>query len=856
MKDLAGNIVATDVTDASGNYEFLNVAPGQYTIMEVQPTGYNSVSDVDATPDPDGNDGTTPNDMIPVTVTAGENDNDNNLVEEQTGSIRGTVTKDTNNDNVGDTPLANVTINLKDLAGNIVATDVTDASGNYEFLNVAPGQYTIMEVQPTGYNSVSDVDATPDPDGNDGATPNDMIPVTVTAGEADNDNNLVEEQTANIRGNVTADTNNDNIGDSPLANVTINLKDLAGNTVATDVTDASGNYEFLNVAPGQYTIMEVQPTGYNSVSDVDATPDPDGNDGATPNDMIPVTVTAGENDNDNNFIEENLASLGNYVWEDKDADGIQEAGEPGIANVVVRLFNSAGIQVAFKVTDNSGYYLFANLVPGTYTVKFDKPAGYESTSKDLGADNTIDSDADMVTGITVPVVLNGGEDNLTVDAGFYKLAKIGNFVWEDKNANGVQDAFEPGIANVTVTLTGTDALGRVVNLTTTTNESGVYEFTGLVPGTYTVTFTKPGLTYKPSPSDTPADDAKDSDANAISGKSGSIVLVSGTDNQTIDAGYYRCGYVGDYVWLDNNLNNLQDAGDVGINGVLVELYKSSNPSTPVQTMRTINDPSNPSQAGYYNFEVCELGNYFIKVKADMTVYNWVQPNQGINDGIDSDIIDFESQTTLIFTVGYAAAIEDIDAGLKLIPLPVSLSSFTGRWNESKDVNELNWVTMSEVNNDYFELERSFKGSAFEKVGRISGQGNSNKEVRYAMDDEDISRNGIYSYRLRQVDFDGRESYSSIVEIKVDRKAENGSKIYPNPSVGQVNISVTANEGQKVEANVYDNTGRIVLGSLINTVSEGKDIDSIIERGILAKGIYYVMISIDGEVTSHKLIILE
>jgi protocatechuate 3,4-dioxygenase beta subunit len=856
LKDLAGNIVATDVTDASGNYEFLNVAPGQYTIMEVQPTGYNSVSDVDATPDPDGNDGTTPNDMIPVTVTAGENDNDNNLVEEQTGSIRGTVTKDTNNDNVGDSPLANVTINLKDLAGNIVATDVTDASGNYEFLNVAPGQYTIMEVQPTGYNSVSDIDATPDPDGNDGTTPNDMIPVTVTAGEADNDNNLVEEQTANIRGNVTADTNNDNIGDTPLANVTINLKDLAGNIVATDVTDASGNYEFLNVSPGQYTIMEVQPTGYNSVSDVDATPDPDGNDGTTPNDMIPVTVTAGENDNDNNFVEENLASLGNYVWEDKDADGIQEAGEPGIANVVVRLFNSAGIQVAFKVTDNSGYYLFANLAPGTYTVKFDRPAGYESTSKDLGADNTLDSDADMVTGITVPVVLNGGEDNLTVDAGFYKLAKIGNFVWEDKNANGVQDAFEPGIANVTVTLTGTDALGRVVNLTTATNESGLYGFTGLVPGTYTVTFTKPGATYKPSPSDTPSDDAKDSDANAISGKSGSIVLVSGTDNQTIDAGYYRCGYVGDYVWLDNNLNNLQDAGDVGINGVLVELYKSSNPSTPVQTMRTINDPSNPSQAGYYNFEVCELGNYFIKVKADMTVYNWVQPNQGINDGIDSDIIDFESQTTLIFTVGYASAIEDIDAGLKLIPLPVSLSTFTGRWNERRDVNELNWVTMSEVNNDYFELERSFKGSAFEKVGRISGQGNSNKEVRYAMDDEDISRNGIYTYRLRQVDFDGSESYSSIIEIKVDRKAENGSKIYPNPSVGQVNISVTANEGQKVEANVYDNTSRIVLGSLINTVSEGKDIDSIIERGILAKGIYYVMISIDGEVTSHKLIILE
>ncbi|MBK8827105.1 MAG: T9SS type A sorting domain-containing protein [Saprospiraceae bacterium] len=417
--------------------------------------------------------------------------------------------------------------------------------------------------------------------------------------------------------------------------------------------------------------------------------------------------------------------------------------------------------------------------------------------------------------------------------------------------------FEPGIANVTVTLTGTDALGRVVNLTTTTNESGVYEFTGLVPGTYTVTFTKPGLTYKPSPSDTPADDAKDSDANAISGKSGSIVLVSGTDNQTIDAGYYRCGYVGDYVWLDNNLNNLQDAGDVGINGVLVELYKSSNPSTPVQTMLTINDPSNPSQAGYYNFEVCELGNYFIKVKADMTVYNWVQPNQGINDGIDSDIIDFESQTTLIFTVGYAAAIEDIDAGLKLIPLPVSLSTFTGRWNESRDVNELNWVTMSEVNNDYFELERSFKGSAFEKVGRISGQGNSNKEVRYAMDDEDISRNGIYTYRLRQVDFDGRESYSSIVEIKVDRKLSGGNvRVYPNPTRGAYYIEIEATEGQKVMADIYDSTGKLISEKIIDKVSQGEILQYQNEGFNLEKGIYYIVINVDGVITSKPLIVIE
>ncbi|MBL0100824.1 MAG: hypothetical protein IPP49_12945 [Saprospiraceae bacterium] len=103
-------------------------APGNYNVVETQPAGYTNVSDVDATPDPDGNDGTTPNNAIPVVLTAGENDNDNNFVEEQPGSISGTVTADTNNDNIGDTPLANVTLQLKDtVTGAVIATTTTNA---------------------------------------------------------------------------------------------------------------------------------------------------------------------------------------------------------------------------------------------------------------------------------------------------------------------------------------------------------------------------------------------------------------------------------------------------------------------------------------------------------------------------------------------------------------------------------------------------------------------------------------------------------------------------------------------------------------------------------------------------------
>ncbi|MBK9151776.1 MAG: hypothetical protein IPM26_12625 [Saprospiraceae bacterium] len=115
------------------------------------------------------------------------------------------------------------------------------------------------------------------------------------------------------------------------------------------------------------------------------------------------------------------ASLGDFVWEDKNGNGIQDAGEPGIAGVVVMLEDGGGNPatdingnvVASVVTNASGQYGFTNLKPGVgYVVKFTKPAGYEATAKDQGGDDTKDSDADVVTGKAPVVVLqSGGEQS-------------------------------------------------------------------------------------------------------------------------------------------------------------------------------------------------------------------------------------------------------------------------------------------------------------------------------------------------------------------------------------------------------------------------------------------------------------
>ena len=116
------------------------------------------------------------------------------------------------------------------------------------------------------------------------------------------------------------------------------------------------------------------------------------------------------------------AAIGDYVWNDLDRDGIQDAGEPGIAGVTVELYDCEGTPtlLASMVTDGNGLYEFTGLTPGSYCVKFIRPDGMVFTAWDAGADDTVDSDADPTTGMTVCTTLECDETDLTWDAGMYE----------------------------------------------------------------------------------------------------------------------------------------------------------------------------------------------------------------------------------------------------------------------------------------------------------------------------------------------------------------------------------------------------------------------------------------------------
>ncbi len=302
------------------------------------------------------------------------------------------------------------------------------------------------------------------------------------------------------------------------------------------------------------------------------------------------------------------ASLGDLVWLDTNGNGVQDAGEPGLNGITVKLYDSDDNLLATTSTNSSGNYQFTHLAPGDYYVKFVPPAGYRITAKDQGSDDAVDSDADPATGNTQVTTLSEGENDMTWDAGLYQPAALGNYVWEDVDGDGIQDSGEPGIDDVTVKLyyAGPDGdfgtTGDNQMFTTTTSGGGLYHFDNLAPGNYYVEFVAPSG-YAITVRDVGSDDGVDSDPDPSTGRTATTSLVSGETDDTWDAGLYRPVTIGDYTWVDSDADGVQDAGESPLANVELRLYDASN--TLVATTHSGSD-------GIYHFTNLRPGTYTVR----------------------------------------------------------------------------------------------------------------------------------------------------------------------------------------------------------------------------------------------------
>ena len=365
-------------------------------------------------------------------------------------------------------------------------------------------------------------------------------------------------------------------------------------------------------------------------------------------------------------------SIGDFVWSDTNKNGIQDGGEPGIQGVTVKLLNAQQQEIATRVTDSRGNYVFSGLQPGDYYVRFSPPKGYTFTKTDAGGDDAKDSDADQTTGRTAKIALRAGERQFKWDAGMIKQApstggQIGDLVWEDTNKDGIQDTGEKGVAGVTVRLldgTGNPVPGAGGNpREVKTDANGKYLFADLAAGNYIVEFVAPesaAFTVKGAGSDA----AKDSDADQTTGRTGVIALKENELQDRWDAGLVTgpapgtTAEVHGRVWEDVNGDNIQQREQAnqepGIPNIEVKLRKADG-------VGTIQDRTTTNADGIYQFKNVPPGNYYLEFSL-IAGYKFVaKPDQG-NDNEDSDV-DPLSGMTESFTLRAGEIKDHWDAGM-------------------------------------------------------------------------------------------------------------------------------------------------------------------------------------------------
>lgn len=255
------------------------------------------------------------------------------------------------------------------------------------------------------------------------------------------------------------------------------------------------------------------------------------------------------------------------------------------------------------------------------------------------------------------------------------------------------------------------------------------------------------------------------------------------------------------------------------NGMIDEISVWSKVLTQAQIISIMNDPESVTNT---NYNAPNLLGYF-----------------NFDDGTTGDLTRFDNNGIL----GGGALIED--AGM----LPIELVDFDV---VSKNGNPVvQWTTATELNNNYFTVERSLDGIHGEVVGTVRGAGNSNSTLNYQfVDPNPVS--GIAYYRIKQTDFDGATEAFGWKAINMDIYSSSTLNVYPNPTTGTINLSLTATSAPQTTVAVFDLSGRELLNQTFE--SNGTFFATLDLSSSLPAGIYYIQVQNDSQRSMEKIVL--
>ena len=350
------------------------------------------------------------------------------------------------------------------------------------------------------------------------------------------------------------------------------------------------------------------------------------------------------------------ASDPSYLWDNGETERIATSLSAGLHNVTVSTANGCMKVLSVEISEPSKIDVNIQKTDvncesgdlGSATVNASGGNGGFSYSWSNGAAGISINGLAAGTYTVTVTDANGctNEGSILISDATQCDAALGDLVFEDLNRNGIQDANDPGISGVTVTLYNNANGNAIDQIVTGTN--GMYMFSGLAAGSYYIEFSTPS-SFTPTLPNFGNDDSIDSDI--INGRSQVVALSQGESNKTIDAGFYQNGSIGDYVWNDTDKDGIQDSDEVGKVGVRVWLLDEDLD----QIASTFTDDK-----GAYLFNNIPPGKYYVSLEIDESVA--ISPKDvGDDDNIDSDI-DPTSGRSDLFMLASGQNIDNMDIG--------------------------------------------------------------------------------------------------------------------------------------------------------------------------------------------------
>lgn len=524
-----------------------------------------------------------------------------------------------------------------------------------------------------------------------------------------------------------------------------------------------------------------------------------------------------------------------------------------------------------------------NLSPGTYTVTV--------------------TDENGCTEMSEVTLIEGS--NLTIE--------IGDYVWFDSNADGIQQAFESGIANIIVNLIST-ATNTIVD-TQTTNNQGFYLFQDVQPGEYIIEFVISSLpeNYILSPQNMGDNDSVDSDANPETGQTDPFVVVEGQDDDySFEAGVRpKCLNVnsGGSIAVNqevcpNEIPNLitNETLPNGGSGTLEYLWLQSNTGQ-------YNGPGDPnwvaipnSNSPDYQPGVLNETTYFVRCArreccvdypgesniVSVTV-NYLPyanivaaPNNGCIDqdytfeaspatGSATYLWDFGADATpQTSTTRETDNVSWSSEGEKVVSLIVTrsgcsltdtkfvevedCSGFTGEFNGfaanliTENTVSLTWQTTTNDENSLFFIEESRLGNEFETIATMEGYANGGINV-YQYSDEELFL-GLNHYRVRQVRPDGTSGLSDVDWIHYLPENSPEVRVFPNPFNDKFTVNVLLPQEDNMLLRLMSPQGHILASEVLESSTYQRSFDlSSYPSGLYIIRVYY---GESGEVTEKVL----